>query len=316
MKKEICKFIVAFLVIAISLLVIDKAVGVIGRYAMLHMDNRKSEIGKKNYLFNRVNDADVLIVGSSRASHHYIPQMLQECITANYAVDSVSVYNAGIDGHFATFNMCAAKSVLQRYTPKMLVLEIMPTELCVFDGSGRSTSQLAPFCKVSSVATAHIKNKDMKTRAQLASNMYCLNGKLLELVKEYVFGSKTDGYEPLYSTMQDVSSERNIERLVIDEEVVSELEDFLEFVADSGCNVVLVTSPYFRFDSDCTLLSEMCENYGVSYIDMMNVEYFDNHPELFKDISHLNDDGAKQYTQMFFDEIHQRGLINWVDAKN
>ena len=89
MKKEICKFIVAFLVIAISLLVIDKAVGVIGRYAMLHMDNRKSEIGKKNYLFNRVNDADVLIVGSSRASHHYIPQMLQECITANYAVDSV-----------------------------------------------------------------------------------------------------------------------------------------------------------------------------------------------------------------------------------
>ncbi len=315
MKKEICKLIVAFSVIAISLLIIDKAVGVIGRYAMLHMDNRTSDIGKANYLLNKVDDVDVLIIGSSRASHHYIPQMLQEYIKANYAVDSVSVYNAGIDGHFATFNMCAAKSVLQRYIPKMLVLEIMPTELCVFDGSGRSVSQLAPFCNVSNIAAAHVKNKDMKTRVQLASNMYCLNGKLLPVVKEYVFGSKTDGYEPLYSTMQDASLERNVEQLAINEKVVSEFGDFLEFVAGSGCNVVIATSPYFRFDSDCGLLSDMCDNYGVSYIDMMNVEYFDNHPELFKDISHLNDDGAKQYTQMFFDVIHQRGLINWADAK-
>lgn len=36
---------------------------------------------------------------------------------------------------------------------------------------------------------------------------------------------------------------------------------------------------------------------------MYDINTFNDHPEFFKDVSHLNDDGAHIYTALFFEKL-------------
>ena len=90
--------------------------------------------------------------------------------------------------------------------------------------------------------------------------------------------------------MVDAYSENNLRRV-------------LHLCKDKGVNLVLASSPRFRPENDNELIHSLSQEYGVPYIDIYNSVFFNNHPELFKDTSHLNNDGATIYTQLFFEEL-------------
>lgn len=67
-------------------------------------------------------DADVVVIGSSKASHHYVPQMLEDSL-------GMTAYNCGHDGCFFLYQNCIINMILDRYTPKMILWDIQPGSL-------------------------------------------------------------------------------------------------------------------------------------------------------------------------------------------
>ena len=63
---------------------------------------------------------DVLIMGSSRAHHHYDTPYLSDSL-------GVDVYNAGYDGNGVILAYGILELVLERYQPKLIILDIEPS---------------------------------------------------------------------------------------------------------------------------------------------------------------------------------------------
>ena len=66
--------------------------------------------------------ADVLIFGSSRAYHHYVPGIIEDKMQQ-------SCYNTGSPGQSLLFNYATLKAILKRYSPKLIVLDVVPGDL-------------------------------------------------------------------------------------------------------------------------------------------------------------------------------------------
>ncbi len=85
MKKYIVHILIFFTIVA----VIDISVGLAGDYLVSHV---KSGDAKRTNDLAMVDKHDVLILGSSRARHHYDTPFLSDTL-------GLDVYNAGYDGN-------------------------------------------------------------------------------------------------------------------------------------------------------------------------------------------------------------------------
>ena len=60
---------------------------------------------------------DIYIFGSSRANHHYNPNILSKNL-------GLSCYNAGSDGKNATYQLGLLKMLLKNHKPKVIIYEV------------------------------------------------------------------------------------------------------------------------------------------------------------------------------------------------
>jgi hypothetical protein len=87
--------------------------------------------------------ADIIVVGSSRASHHYISDTIEK-------YTGLSVFNGGRDNMGIHYTKATIREMLKRHTPKYIVLDIIPYNF-INDNQNNSkyfevqTSVLLPF---------------------------------------------------------------------------------------------------------------------------------------------------------------------------
>lgn len=156
----------------------------------------RSQIAKDNYRLNRVT-TDIIIVGSSRGSHHYVTTMLRDSINS-YTGYQYSLYNGAIDGKFINSNSCSAESIMDRYKPRLLIFEVSESEL----SGSRSVSDME-FAAVNynnnQFVKKYLDDLGWKERIKIASNMFRYNQKVLRVVSSFIQkGGGETGYEPLY----------------------------------------------------------------------------------------------------------------------
>ena len=72
---------------------------------------------RTTYAIEKTN-ADILIFGSSRANHHYVPAIFEDSLKMKF-------YNTGRDGNGIFFQLAVLKSILKRYTPKIIIFDYM-----------------------------------------------------------------------------------------------------------------------------------------------------------------------------------------------
>ncbi len=60
--------------------------------------------------------AQILIIGSSRANHHYVPSVFEDSLHKTF-------YNAGRDGNGTFYQLALLKTILKRYTPEIIVFD-------------------------------------------------------------------------------------------------------------------------------------------------------------------------------------------------
>lgn len=253
---------------------------------------------------------DVVIIGSSKASHHYVPSILSDSL-------DMSVYNGGQDGCFFLYQNCLINMLVDRFHPKMIIWDIQPSSF--YGGNSATEYQnfryLSPYYQKNQWATEYINSESEKMRFRMLSEMFAYNSKSLNYLFPLILhaSSTYEGYIPLENEGYEYPS--LCETTQVSEEKYVPMENELALLAQTiqRCNnkhirLCLFISPEYSlkshaYQSAVKDLQEVAKKNGVDCYDYSSNVVFLNDSTLFKDINHLNDKGARLFTDSILRKI-------------
>ena len=306
MKKGLLRFGVTVLAVLALVFVADRVIGRV-MDKTLPMISNQGDAGKTYFSLYDVN-TPIVIVGSSRASHHYVTEMIEDSL-------KMPAYNVAIDGCFFSYNSCVINSILDRYTPKLIIWENGNEYL--YDSISDPLESLYPYYSQNKWVLRTIQEELPWTEyLRLNSNLYRYNSKIHRILTRYMtrhsfVDGTIKGYEP--SPKKQLKKQLELEKEELESTTLSKskIERFrstLERAQTMGVRIVVVDSPKYKLRTyenlSASKMQEICERYGALYLDNSQIAFFLDHPELFNDAVHLNDDGAKIYTSLFLNEIN------------
>lgn len=129
--------------------------------------------------------------------------------------------------------------------------------------------------------------------------------------------STAQGYEPLYKKLQLNDTGESITtqtKQKADPYHTNNFVNLLKRCQAENINLVVVSSPRFRPNETNEIVRAYCKEYNTPYVDLYNIPLFNQRPEWFQDESHLNDDGAKVFTAMFFNKIRDLKALEYENS--
>ena len=117
-NRTFIAFCLKVIVFVLLLFLVDRGIGSV----FVAMKDHGLKINSENmwlktaFVVEKV-DAEVLIIGSSKASHHYVPAIIADSL-------QMTVYNCGQDGCFFLYQNCIINMVLDRYKPQMIFWDL------------------------------------------------------------------------------------------------------------------------------------------------------------------------------------------------
>ena len=169
LKKLIIKLAVFFAL----LIVVDMVAGVVIR--KVYFNQNHGGAYRITYVLEKAT-SDIMILGSSRANHHYIPTMMQDSL-------GLTCYNAGRDGNFISYSNAEVNSILKRYSPKTIILDILDDEFEVRSYKIEDrVSSLLPYYRTHPEIRAIVDLKSPLEKYKLLSNLYTFNTLLIPTI--------------------------------------------------------------------------------------------------------------------------------------
>ena len=198
MKKFILHILVFFAIVT----AVDYVAGKVFRYIQIKAGGRT---GAEWYACKEMKE-DIIIMGSSRAIHHYVPRIIADSL-------GMSCFNAGQDGNGIILQYGRWKMISERYTPKLIIYDVNPDfDFCRNDNMAY-VDRLKPFCEKESVKDYIVDILPME-KLKLSSQMYRYNYKFIEMVSDCVKGASDNlkGYIPLLGKIRKeiVDAERPV----------------------------------------------------------------------------------------------------------
>lgn len=238
--------------------------------------------------------ADFLIIGSSRASHHYIPGILKDSL-------NMSVYNTGYDGEEVLSWYATLLGVFKRYTPEMILIDV------TFLKSG-DIENLAHFYPYYGLCPAFdslflIRSPFEKIKQQSA--LYRYNSKLASILSGNMLAYESqDGYFPLYDKLKDTLNGDLYEQNEVLPYKIIYLRKSIELILAHKVKLVLAVSPaYYKTIPDFSAIENLAEEYHVPLLNHFSDDCFIMDSEWFQDKTHLNHWGAVCYSSLIASEI-------------
>lgn len=291
MKKFLINIAIFFAIVT----VVDFSLGKVFRHIQSTAGGRT---GAEYYVCEKANE-DVIIMGSSRASHHYVPEIISEKL-------GMSCFNAGQDGNGIIMQYGRWKMLSERHLPKLLIYDIGMDFDIVSNDNMTYIDRLKPFCKHKNV-TDYIASIFPLEKIKVLSPMYCFNFKFLEMVSDCI--KKNDfmsegGYFPLNGHIRreivEMGSVNKPSKINFDRVKLHYLEQIIYEAKKDGVEVVICISPIWRggyfTDEVVSEVNILAKKYGVSFFDYTKSEICEN-PDYFCDSSHLNKEGAIVFTK-------------------
>lgn len=302
--KNCYKILIGCFVVCLLLVVADFAVGT--WCEMLYHKSKYGIYHRQLYCLNKSND-DILIMGSSRAAHHYIPQIFEDSLGMN-------CYNAGSDGQCIYYHYALLASMLERGAkPRLVLYEVMNLDAEVSSiGSftlDAALDRLAPhYGEYRAIDELFNQKKCWMENLKLKSKTYRYNSKLVQIIKcNYIPSPEYKGYEALIGKMDIKSFTKDLEKesntikhksADIDGSKLEYVKKFIMLCKENDIRLVFMYSPYYNSDLSygTKLIKKIAESEGIPFYDFVTNSIF-NTPEYFKDVMHLNDEGAREYSK-------------------
>ena len=287
MKNFILHILLFFVIVA----TLDVAVG----FVFKHLQRIAGGGTGAEYYVCKKGDEDILVMGSSRASHHYVTKLLADGL-------GMTCYNGGQDGNGIVMQYGRWKIISKRYVPKVIIYDIEPAFDLSVNDNFRYVDRLKPYSDDKQVR-GFISELYPMERLKLMSKMYCFNYKFLEILSDCVRPSDANGgYKPNFKHIRqevinaDLTRKR-YEYNEADEVKMQCMASLIEEAKEMGVKVVMVSSPYWRGypEIDLHLVKNLADKMNIPFIDYANSE-IRNNPDWWADSMHLNDDGAQVFT--------------------
>lgn len=302
--KQINRFFLKFLLIAVVIFMCDRGIG-----AILKKFYFLQESGVSYRITYSMDStlADILVFGSSRANHSYVPEVFEKRLSSTF-------YNTGKDGNFILYNHAIFKAITERYCPKMIIIDINPEELGYNANEYERLSALLPYYKSNPEIRDIVNLRGPFEKIKHISAIYPYNSLILMIAMGNLESNKLrkpddKGYIPLYGTMkQEEKDTLKISTGNFDENKFHALEDIISTCKEKNIDLIFVHSPVWninQFNFYDNKLYELCSSQGIRYFDMSNDLTFISNYRYFADIGHLNDEGAKVFSKMLIGSILQ-----------
>ncbi len=295
MKKYIINIVIFFTIIV----VIDICVGLAGDYLVSHV---KSGDTKRTNDLVMVDKHDVLILGSSRARHHYDTPFLSDTL-------GLDVYNAGYDGNGVILAFGLLEMILERYQPKLIIYDVEPAfDINVYDADNnhkRYISRLKPYYRHQTVAEI-IKDVSTEEWFKVHFGMIRYNMSILTMLSEVLRKSKVDnkGFSPMVG-IYDREPDYTGGKSELDQLKLVYFKRFVLLAQQRHIPIVVVASPKYGMESSITIqpIRDICEQCNVVFLDYYADADFMQHKEWFVEPMHLNREGARQFSNKIADRI-------------
>lgn len=287
MKKYILHILLFFVIIA----VIDFGFGKAFDYMVSHAKGGNT---KETYDLLMNDQYDVLIMGSSRATHHYIPQMMEDSL-------EMTCYNAGADGNGIVLMYGRYKLITNRYNPKVILYDVEPAfdilEYAEDDHNRRYLAGLKAYFFQPGI-------KDIFTDVNWAeglknySGLFRYNGDYFNHFRNFVtrMPISDKGYLPLQGKMNKEPKKKEASTCVQDSLKLSYIKTMAADAKSRGIEFIFVASPKYGADpTSVQPIKDIADELGIPFWDYTNTPDF-RRWEYFKEPMHLNDDGAREYT--------------------
>ncbi len=316
MKGQVYRFLRNTVLLLLILLVLDRGIGMWLEhlfYQQKHGDDYVSI-----YLMEQAHD-DILVLGSSRASHHYSSNVLEQAT-------GMTCFNGGRDEMTITYAAAVLPIVYERYKPKVVILEVGPSELT------ENKDKQVVYQRVATVLLPFLhRHPELKSTISLAGNeelyktmachIYPYNssiGSSIQNAYTHMGHVSIKGYEPLVGHIDSTTYKTAAQNFNVQGPLAADLvATFKNIVATakrSGIRLVTIISPfYFPMNTGANqsyyAIKGILQQNGCEFYDFTTAAPFCQNPYLFYDEVHLNDSGAALYSKMI------GGIINNHQAR-
>lgn len=292
MKKYLIKILLFFAAIA----VLDVIFGMACQYMN---DHSKGGGIKSRYYVCKESNEDVLVFGSSRAKHHYVPDIIEDSL-------GMTCYNTGEDGNGIILCYGFLKMITDRYSPKLIIYDVTAFDTYE-DDNMKYLDLMKPYYHEPGIDSI-FWSVSPKTKFMMMSNLYRYNTTCLRVLGNYIhpMNSYPKGYSALHKVMGYEPVVKNPEPGTVDTLKIDYFEKFMQLSKTSGIQLVCMVSPFYKAPADAAYyepVQELCEKNDVPFLYYGADSDITEEKSYFEDRIHMNDAGARFYTSKIMKEL-------------
>ncbi len=285
-------------------LVFDKVIGGIMHFLYFSQESK--------YTYGILETAsDIVIVGSSRANHHYIPSIISD-------FTGLKCFNLGSGGEDIYYDYAVIKLIMESHTPRLIILDITDREFELRENNVKKFSELLPFYKTSYSIREIVKSSNLLERTRLLSALYPFNSQIANIFYSLIKKGNNpnltmDGYIPLFGqvALSKVIYKRK-QDVPLDYSKIDRVVEIAALCQRRNIKLLLVASPcYIDFKGEhlsLDILTDLVRVYGTEVWNYEQDINFTADKTLFKDELHLNHNGAVKYSKMIAGRIKNTNL--------
>ena len=307
------KFLKKLAIFCFILFIVDRGAGWV--LSKLYFSQSKGKYVITTYAIDSTK-ADILIFGSSRGVRAYSSEIMEDSL-------GLSCYNMSRVGQQIPFHAAILTPVTERYTPKLIVLDINAWEFDYRPSRYERLNALLPYCKKHPSLINYIKISDPYIKYKMLSASYPFNSTLVLGAYHHLMAKKipsdNKGFDPLDINMDSAQIEftkRSINTIiakneadahVIDTVCAALFEGFIKTCIDKKIKLYVVFSPNLWKERDVVrknfILSTVAKYPTITLLDYTEDARFVEKYEFFADNLHLNLKGATKFTQIFAHDL-------------
>ena len=304
------RFVLKILLLFFLLAALDYAVGIGMDYVSSHITT--GEAGRDNFITDSVM-SDVLIMGSSRAVHHYNARLLSDSL-------GLSCYNCGEGACGIIMAYARLTMLMERHVPQHIIYEVTPMyDFLVYDDNRQSLGRLKLHYDRQGVDSIFAEF-DTREKYMMKSGLYRHNTTFLKDLLAFVSKSNEGndlGFEPfnvpfnplLTTDRTTIHYDRRM-GYEYDSLKIKYLNKFID-LAQHQSTLTFVVSPVWYGQDTLVMdyMKKICLERSISLLDFSNDSKYVHHDEYFSDGIHLNARGADEFTRDLLETMREKGIL-------
>ncbi len=305
-------FVYKLIIVAVIVLLTDMGFGKLLQQTYFKI--KDGEQGRLSYAADSCRQ-DIVILGSSRASHHYIPVLITDSLR-------LSCYNAGKDKQGIYYSLAVLKMILKRHPPKLIILDLNPDIFAPSENGLDAISVLLPYYRMHPEIRTILNKRGIWEPVKTYSSLYNYNSLLLQILfNRFVVSSDTsafaaNGYVPISHTFSEsIDSVKLLNHIAEtpDSSLVNVFKQIIQATASHDCKLVVISSPVFstlqRPSPAVETARQICQQEQIPFFDYATKGFFSGKAFLFSDAYHLNQNGAILFTQMLCSDLKRLTVV-------